>query len=130
MVTRPDPGVVYRQVISGGEPIWFNPSREPPVSHAAFLPSREDADGLSLIDSSTRSEVWAAHRMESPKTQRHVAVLDVSMIAEVATEVCLSHELVCDPDKLDKWFGEPSSHWLATRINRCDYDSNKDVKKR
>jgi len=129
MVVPPIPGKVYRQLTKGGDPIWVSPSRNPPVDSAAFLPAKKDSDGLSLIDFNTRSEVWAAHRVESPEEQRYVVLIDVSMIEAVATECSLSPELKCDPDELDKNFGEPFSHWLAVRINRCDYDEKKDVKK-
>jgi len=122
------PTKVYRQLISGGNPLWFDSSKTPPVSHAAFLPSSEDTDGLSLIDMSLRSEVWAAHRVESPKTQRRVAVLDVSEIERIATDFKLTHKLICDRDELDKLFGEPIAHCLATYINRSDYDSKNEAK--
>ena len=124
------PSKVYRQLILGGDPLWYDSSKSPPISHAAFLPSSEDTDGLSLIDTSLRSVVWAAHRVEAPKTQRRVAELDVSEIERIATEFNLSHELICDQDELDKLFGEPIAHCLATYINRSDYDSKKEAKKK
>ena len=129
MVVPPIPGRVYRQLIKGGNPIWVSPTRNPPVDSVAFIPTKEDTDGLSLIDFNTRSEVWAAHRVESPDIQRYVVLIEVSMIEEVARECLLSHEMKCDPDELDKNFGEPFSHWLAVRINRREYDGKNDVKK-
>lgn len=117
------PSKVYRQLIDGGDPLWYSPSRVPRVSHTAFMPTKEDTDGLSLIDSGTRSEVWAAHRIESPFVKRRVAVLAVDMLVEAAKEAGLCHKLVCDPDALDNLFGKPSSHLLATHINRSEYDN-------
>ncbi len=69
------PSKVYRQLILGGNPLWYDSSKAPPISSAAFLPSPEDTDGLSLIDTSSRSAVWAALRVEAPTTQRYVAEL-------------------------------------------------------
>ena len=68
-VTPPVDGaeIVARQIKEkGGEPLYFDTARAAPpfVHRSLFLPSRNDASGLSLIRLRHRSEVWAAFRSE------------------------------------------------------------------
>lgn len=122
------PSKVYRQLITGGQPLWYDTTKTPPVSSAAFIPSSQDTDGLSLIDCSSRSKVWAAHRVEAPTTTTYVAELEVSDIEKIATEAKLVHELSCDPDRLDTLFGLPISHWICWSVQanrgRCSASSS------
>ena len=47
--------VLYRQVSPGGNPVFFQADRDPPLNYTLFLPSRADLDGLSLIRQSIGS---------------------------------------------------------------------------
>ncbi len=41
--------MLYRQIGPGGDPIYFNPDRNPPIHQSRFIPTSADTDGLSLI---------------------------------------------------------------------------------
>lgn len=122
---------MYRQVGPGGDPIYFDPSREPLVHHAIFLPTRNDGDGLSLIRSRFRSEIWSAFRKEKPSVRFRLARLQIQVLAQVAVEceiTILSY--LPTPDGLDSDHGEPWAHCVVTEINRTIYDSDQTAKRR
>jgi hypothetical protein len=67
--------MLYRQVGQGGNPIYYDPDRRPPLHSGLFIPAKKDTDGLSLIRSRFRSKVWSAYRVE--KLKRKYATLPV-----------------------------------------------------
>lgn len=123
--------MMYRQVGRAGDPIYFDPTRTPPVHHALFLPARSDSDGLSLIRSSFRTETWSAFRVEQPGVRFRLACLQVHILKHLAAscEIPVLTFLPA-PDKLDNEHGEPWGHCIITEINRIAYDSDQAAKKR
>jgi len=120
-----------RQIGPGGDPIWFDPDRQPPVYHAAFLPSAQDHDGLSLIRSRFRTEIWAAYRPEQPEQRFRLARLPVRQLVERARQAGFPDlHFNPSPDQLDREHGEPWAHCVASQINRVDYDGDKETKMR
>jgi hypothetical protein len=123
--------VLYRQIGPGGTPIYFDPNRSPQLHQAAFLPSSQDLDGLSLIRSRFRDEIWAAYRAEKPAIQFRLAKVPVAVLRELDSEIGFEGGgYVASPDGLDERFGEPWAHCVATHINRATYDVNRDAKVR
>lgn len=123
--------VLYRQIGPGGDPIYFDPARNPPVHQSRFLPTSKDSDGLSLVRSSFRTAVWAAHRREQPAVRFRLAELQAARLRELALE--LGFEVLTygsTSDRLDDEFGEPWAHCVIVEINRVDYDNNSDSKRR
>lgn len=121
--------ILYRQVGPGGNPVFFNPDKSPPLNLQLFLPTKVDTDGLSLIDARFRSQVWAAFRPEKPGVRFHLAVLSVGNITKLGSDVGLGDfKLRSTPDSLDKEHGEPHAHCVATAINRKDYEADPTVK--
>lgn len=126
-----EPEVLYRQVGTGGSPIFFDPDRSPPLFPAVFLPSRADVDGLSLIHSRFRSTVWSAFRVEQPEVRFRIVVLTREFLQEAATIAGIKDfDLRSTPDALDKRFGPPNAHCVASAINRRDYDQDREARKR
>ena len=118
--------VMYRQVGSGGNPIYYDPNRPVPLFQAVFLPGRKDSDGLSLLRSQFRSRVWSAHRTESPDKQYRLACFR----AEDAIRIAGQHGIDAfsfrvSPDELDQRNGEPWAHSVAEQINRTSYDNDR-----
>lgn len=114
---------LYRQIGPGGNPIWFDPDRMPPVFHVAFIPSNDDHDGLSLIRARFRSRPWAAHRLKNPNTQYRLAQLVAQHLSNLAVEAGLTPlEFRPTEDELDAQYGEPWAHCVVVQINRRDYD--------
>jgi len=123
--------VLYRQISPGGTPIYFDPGRAPLVHQAVFFPSHQDTDGLSLIRSRFRTEIWAAYRAEKPASRFRLAKLQAGDLQNVDTQVGFSnHDYRPTTDELDERFGEPWAHCVATHINRADYDQDPNAKKR
>lgn len=121
---------LYRQIGPGGNPIYFDPAQEPPVHSSAFLPSRSDKDGLSLIRSRLRTEVWSAYRAEKPDVRFRLAILRVSQLRQVATNTGMNGlTFERSPDGLDWIHGEPWAHCVALEINRNDYDAIPEVRR-
>lgn len=123
--------VMYRQIGRGGNPIYYDAARNPPVHQSLFLPTGSDIDGLSLIQGKLRSQIWAAYRLEQPTTRFRLAALKVQSIQQNASSAgfgTLSFE--CSPDGLDNDQGEPWAHCVATEINRTAYDKDVDAKKK
>lgn len=128
---RPAAETLYRQLSPAGDPIWFDPERQPPIYHAAFLPSSQDSDGLSLIRSRFRSEVWAAYRPEQPPTRFRLAHLFGGQLVDLAQRAELPNlHFAPSPDGLDNDHGEPWAHCVAVEINRDLYDRDRATKKR
>lgn len=122
---------LYRQVGPGGNPIYFDPERTPVVHQSRFLPTSQDADGLSLIRSRFRTEVWSAYRKEQPAVRFRLAVLHAHSLQQLASESgfeTLSYGL--NADGLDEDHGQPWAHCVVLQINRADYDGDADAKKR
>lgn len=123
--------IMYRQIPPGGNPIYFDPSRQSPVHRALFLPSREDTDGLSLIRGTFRSPIWSAFREEKPQIRFLLARFQAARLNKAAYWVGpagLDYHPI--PDMLDQRHGEPWAHCVATEINRMAYDSDHAAKKR
>lgn len=118
--------VVYRQVSPGGNPVFFQADRDPPLNYTLFLPSRADLDGLSLIRQAHRAPVWAAFRPEQPSVRFQLAVVSVSLLQAIDTEAGFSATgYKATPDALDEQQGEPWAHAVAEHINRPAYDRDK-----
>lgn len=121
----------YRQIGPGGDPIYFDPARNPPVHQSRFLPTSSDTDGLSLVWRRFRTEVWSAYRIEQPTVRFRLAVLRQLRLEQLASELgftAMSYDSTADA--LDVKFGEPWAHCVATSINRVDYDNDSEAKKR
>ena len=123
--------VLYRQISPGGTPIYFDPNRDPVVHSAALLPSHQDTDGLSLLRSRFRTEIWAAYRAEKPDVRFRLACLPASELRLLDTKTEFPDpKYLPTEDGLDNRFGEPWAHCVATHINRTDYENDRNVKKR
>lgn len=123
--------VLYRQLGPGGNPIYFDPDRTPVVHQSLFLPALRDTDGLSLIRSRFRSDIWAAYRKEQSDIRFRLAVLQASQMEQLALGVgFVSFSYGLSADALDVEHGEPWAHCVATQINRGDYDTSSDAKRR
>ena len=122
---------LYRQVSPGGNPIYYDGEKEPPVHWSLFIPSKRDTDGLSLIRARFRTKPWAAYRAEKPSTRHRLALIRAGFLRDVAEAVGIG-ALHCDPspDVLDEQYGEPWAHCVAREINRDAYDSDGEAKKR
>jgi hypothetical protein len=114
---------LLRQLSPDTNPLWFDPDRCPSVHHAAFIPSKRDHDGLSLIRARFRSRLWAAYRLNKPETRYRLAPRTVNLLIELAVEAGFP-TLTLKPteDDLDARHGEPWAHCVAMQINRRDYD--------
>jgi hypothetical protein len=121
--------VLFRQIGPGGNPIYFDPARNPPVHQSRFLPTDQDTDGLSMIRGRFRSEVWAAYRPEQPEKRFRLAVLRTDAITRLASNLGFQ-SLTLNPseDSLDRRFGEPLAHCVVAEINRTDYDGGVELK--
>lgn len=123
--------LLIRQISPGGNPIYFDPARKPPVHQQAFLPSRKDADGLSLIRGRFRSDIWSAYRPEQPAVRFRLVHAQVSSLDQVADECGIQEfSYQSTPDALDNQHGTPWGHCVATKINRTVYDSDDAAKRR
>ena len=123
--------VLYRQISPNGTPIYFDPNRAPPIHQSVFLPSHQDTDGLSLIRSRFRTEIWAAYRTEKPTVRFRLANLQAGELRNFDTRLGFpSHEYRPTTDGLDERFGEPWAHCVATHINRTDYEQDSNAKRR
>lgn len=123
--------VLYRQVGENRSPIYFDPNRAPPVHRTVFIPTRKDTDGLSLIRSRFRTDIWAAYRLEQPTKRFRLARLQALSLRQLANDLGFqSLVFLATADGLDDQHGEPWAHCVVTNINRTDYDSDSDVKKR
>jgi len=123
--------LLFRQVSPGGDPIYFDETRKPPVFHVVFLPGREDHDGLSMIRNKFRTEIWSAYRLERTTVRYRLACLNVSELNRMSNERGTS-DLTYNPspDGLDNQHGEPWAHCCIAEINKTIYDSDQDAKKR
>ena len=123
--------LLLRQIGPRGNPIYFDPGRKPPVHQATFLPSRKDADGLSLIRSRFRSDVWSAFRPEQPSVRFRLARMQASSLHQVADDCGIQgFNFQPTPDELDNQHGAPWAHCVNTEINRAIYDSDDAAKMR
>ena len=121
---------LYRQIGVGGNPIYFDPSRQPPIHRSLFLPSPNDSDGLSLIRARFRAAAWAAFRVEHPEVRYRLAQLLAAELEHHGQNVGFSDfPIESTSDALDDKHGPPFAHCVAIRINRVDYDSNAEKKK-
>lgn len=133
MTTPPveDDEVLLRQVGEGGNPIYFDPNRKPPVVHALFLPTTADTDGLSMIRKKWRTEVWAAYRKERPQMRFRLAPVEVKQLREYARQAKIaSFKIGSTPDVLDEEFGPPYAHCVLVSINRTDYETDPAAKRK
>jgi hypothetical protein len=120
-----------RQVGLGGNPIYFDATRAPPILHySLFLPGRDDADGLSLIRARHRTPIWSAFRPETPDVRYRLACLTADDVAHRARVVGFGVTFDLSPDSLDHRFGEPWAHCVVREINRTAYDTDKEAKRR
>lgn len=123
--------LLYRQMGPAGDPVYFDPARTPPVHHALFLPARSDSDGLSLIRSRLRTEIWSAFRVEQPTVRFRLACLQAQSLTQVAANCGIPVlTFLPTPDGLDNQHGEPLGHCVVKEINRAAYDSDQGAKKR
>lgn len=121
---------LYRQLTPGGKPLYFDPTRNPPVLAAVFIPGTADIDGLSMIRARYRSPVWAAFRPNRPETRFSLATCAVSALRDIALRCGFtSWPCIPDPDELDGRFGEPWAHCVLGCVNRSDYESDHNTKK-
>jgi hypothetical protein len=122
---------LLRQVGPGGTPIFVDPKRKPPIHFSRFIPTSDDADGLSLIRSRFRSEVWAAVRRERPDVRFHLARFLAETAIAIAEDVGLGAlDFLPTEDALDQEFGEPWAHCVVQQLNRTEYAQNREAKKR
>lgn len=126
-----DGEVLYRQIIPGGDPIWYQHGRKPIVHRSAFLPHPTDTDGLSLIQARLRSQKWAAYRLEKPEKRYRLVSFYVDDLRRHATAAGFS-EFNFEPtsDQLDERYGPPYAHCVATAINRTQYKADPAVRAR
>jgi hypothetical protein len=125
-----DTEILYRQVSPNANPIYFDPHRAPPIHRNLFLPAPNDNDGLSLIRSRFRTEIWSAYRPQQPDTRYRLACVKQSVLVEVACgKGFASLDFKPTPDVLDEQHGEPWAHCVIREINRTDYDNSIDRKK-
>lgn len=123
--------ILYRQIGPGGNPIYFDPARTPVVHQVSFLPTPSDQDGLSLIRSKFRTEVWSSHRLEKPAVRFRLATLLANRLQQLALDLGFqAMSYVVSADSLDNKFGEPWAHCVVVEINRANYDSDLDARKR
>jgi hypothetical protein len=123
--------VLFRQIGSGGNPIYFDPSRTPAIHQSRFLPTKQDIDGLSLIRSRFRTHIWAAYRPEKDSERFRLACLKVDTLRQKATQVGLSSlSFNATADSLDERFGAPWAHCVAAEINYTTYSGDSEAKKR
>jgi hypothetical protein len=100
--------LLIRQISPGGNPIYFDPARKPPVHQQAFLPSRKDADGLSLIRGRFRSDIWSAYRPEQPAVRFRLVHVQASGLDQVADDCGIREfSYQSTPDALDNQHGAP-----------------------
>jgi hypothetical protein len=128
-VTTPDvesSEILARQIKDGaGEPIWFDPSRTPPLAWQLFRPTNSDGEGLSMIRLRHRSEPWAAYRPTQPDIRFRLARMIVDDLGLIAISVGIGgFGVKTDPDELDNEHGEPWAHVLLSAINRKAYDAD------
>ncbi len=123
--------VAFRQIPAGGSPVFFVADRAPPVHRSLFLPSSRDVDGLSLCRARFRSLIWCAYRAEKPESRFQLARLLIEEIVKTTQAVgIVDARLRATPDELDSRQGEPWAHFVVGGINRPDYDTNPDAKRR
>ena len=121
---------LLRQIGPGGNPLYFDPDREPVVHAALFIPTSQDHDGLSLIRALFRSRPWAAYRTTKPDTRHRLAPLAEADLKHLAIEAGLPRlDFKPTPDDLDARHGEPWAHCVAVQINRVDYKDKSDTSK-
>ena len=121
--------LLYRQIGPGGDPIYFDPERNPPVHQSRFLPTSKDADGLSLVRGRFRTEIWSAYRMEQPAVRFRLALLHASRIQHLSVNLGFqAWTLASTTDALDAKFGAPWAHCVAGEINRAAYDNDSNAK--
>ena len=123
--------LLYRQIGPGGDPIYFDPARNPPVHQSRFLPTNKDTDGLSLVRSRFRTAIWSAYRPEQPAVRFRLAMLQAIRLQQLASELgfqTLTYALTADG--LDDRLGEPWAHCVVVEMNRADYDKDLDAKRR
>lgn len=123
--------ILFRQIGPGGTPIYFDPTRTPVVHQSSFLPTSGDRDGLSLIRSRFRTDIWSAYRLEKPTVRFRLATLQANHLQRLALDLGF-HKMsyVASADSLDSKFGEPWAHCVVMEINRVDCDKDLDAKKR
>ena len=122
---------LYRQIGPGGDPLYYEPGRNPTVHQAAFLPTSKDSGGLSLIRGRFRTEIWSAYRLERPNERFRLAVLNAHDLGQLALNEgfeVLNYRSTADG--LDNRFGEPWAHCEVKEINRAEYDRDKAVRTR
>lgn len=118
---------LVRQVGTGGDPIFYDSDRCPVIHQKVFLPTPKDTDGLSLIRSIFRSDVWAAHRPEKPDVVFKLAKSTAEKLTSIAMECGFdAFPIEPSPDSLDNAHGEPWGHCVATQINISDYQNKND----
>lgn len=123
--------ILYRQIGPNGNPIYFDPNRTPLVHQSLFLPSKSDADGLSMIRGRFRTEAWSAYRMERPEVRFRLAVLQSVRLSQIAVEEGIGRlSMLSTADSLDSERGEPWAHCVAAEINWNAYHSDPAAKKR
>jgi len=115
---------LYRQIKNGGNPIYYEPNRTPILHSAAFLPSSQDKDGLSVIQGGFRTKIWAAYRPEQPEERFRIALLRFDFLKTIALDAGFPDlQLKTTPDQLDDYFGIPFAHGVLPEINRISYDN-------
>lgn len=115
---------VARQLPPGGSPKIVDFGNSTPVHSSIFIPTDRDVDGLSMIRLRFRSKEWASHRREKPNVAFMLAIKKLSDLSSIAISAGFeSFDFSPSPDALDREYGEPWAHFVASQINRRDYDN-------
>ncbi len=123
---------LYRQVLpNAGTPLYLDRSLAPPVHHALFRPTKNDVDGLSLLRSKYRSQVWCGQRPGQLGNCYCLINLQSNELSRIAEACGLGPiTFTVSPDDFDRRFREPYAHCVAKEINHTEYISNDAAKKR
>lgn len=117
-----DAEVLYRQIKPGCNPLFYDPAKNPPVHPSLFRPTRADVDGLSMIRSLFRSDIWSAHRPNQPAVRYQLARLQAEALRRIATDKGFPVlGFTSNSDDFDVQHGEPWAHCVVNEINHNDY---------
>lgn len=121
----------YRQIKPNANPLFYDPLKRPPVFFTLFLPTRQDIDGLSLIDATRRTPIWAAYRLQLPGVRFRLAEITYGAFQEKASEFNIGLlSFVESPDLIDNEKGVPWAHCTIKNIDITTYDSDPSFKKK
>lgn len=123
--------ILFRRIGTTGNPLPFDPKREPPLYQSCFLPQAGDSDGLSLIRARFRTAIWAAFSKDQPTKRYRLAEVEAEFLRRLAESNGFDGlTFPLTPDSLDAERGEPHGHCVAAEINRDDYDRDPKIRPR